>query len=288
MGTAHNPQTDGQTERTNRTMEDMLRCFLMTHHRPTDWETALATLQFCYNDTVHSSTGYSPFFLMYGAHPRTPIQLLRADKPTATASQETDDYMLEIHQAFIRARQAIQAAQDRQEKYYNRKHRQWQIHRGDLVMLSTSHLRPTGPAAELPAKLRPKYIGPFRVMDDVTKTAVRLNLPTTMNKVHPVFHVNLLKPYRFRPGGDVAVTDVIYHGEIHAFEPAEDTQPEPTQLSDSEYDAEEIIGLTHEKKGRKRRRAYLVRYKVAPLTSEWEWEENLHCTEKNPAVSRPL
>ena len=147
-------------------------------------------------------------------------------------------------------------------------------------MLSTSHLRPTGPAAELPAKLRPKYIGPFRVMDDVTKTAVRLNLPATMNKVHPVFHVNLLKPYRFRPGGDVAVTDVIYHGEVPAFEPAEDTQPAPTQLSDSEYDVEEIIGLTFEKKGRKRRRAYLVRYKVAPLTPEWEWEENLHCTAK--------
>ena len=70
LSTAYHPQTDGQTERTNRTFEDMLRCYATVYQE--DWVRPLPMLEFCYNDTVHSSPGYTPFFLTTGRHPHTP------------------------------------------------------------------------------------------------------------------------------------------------------------------------------------------------------------------------
>jgi hypothetical protein len=74
MSSAHHPQTDGQTERTHRTLEEMLRHFV--HDRQQDWESLLPAVQYAYNTAVHASTGYSPFFLNHHRHPRTPAVLL--------------------------------------------------------------------------------------------------------------------------------------------------------------------------------------------------------------------
>ncbi|KAJ9520936.1 hypothetical protein QJQ45_014130 [Haematococcus lacustris] len=61
MSTANHPQTDGQTERANRTLEDMLRNFVSPHHD--DWDTHLTAAEFAYNSSVHAATGFTPFHL---------------------------------------------------------------------------------------------------------------------------------------------------------------------------------------------------------------------------------
>jgi len=74
MSTSHHPQTDGQTERANCTIEDMLRAYVAPHQ--SDWDEHLIAAEFAYNNSVQGSTGFTPFYLNHGRHPHTPLSLL--------------------------------------------------------------------------------------------------------------------------------------------------------------------------------------------------------------------
>jgi len=67
LSTAFHPQTDRQTEHINQEVEQYLQLFI--NHQQTNWNNWLSCAQFSYNDKVHSSTGFSPFFVNYGQHP---------------------------------------------------------------------------------------------------------------------------------------------------------------------------------------------------------------------------
>ncbi|KAE8898097.1 hypothetical protein PF003_g17866 [Phytophthora fragariae] len=73
MSTADHPQTDGQTERVNRVLEDILRSVCAAE--PTQWSTLLPKVEFALNNAVHSSTGFTPFYVNGLRHPRTPLTL---------------------------------------------------------------------------------------------------------------------------------------------------------------------------------------------------------------------
>jgi transposase InsO family protein len=84
LSTAYHPQTDGQTERVNRVLEDMLRMYV--HRSQTDWDEKLTCAEFAVNNSDHESTGTTPFFLNYGHHPYLPVSLLPNHRvPGATA-----------------------------------------------------------------------------------------------------------------------------------------------------------------------------------------------------------
>src|SRR5262249_42398304 len=67
MSSAFHPQTDGQTERMNRTLEQILRMYVEYNQK--NWESLLPLAEFAINNHVSASTGYSPFYLNYGLHP---------------------------------------------------------------------------------------------------------------------------------------------------------------------------------------------------------------------------
>ena len=73
MSTANHPQTDGQTENANKTIEDMLRAYVSPYHD--DWDEHLVSCEFAYNDSEHASHRYTPFYLAHGHHPRVPLAL---------------------------------------------------------------------------------------------------------------------------------------------------------------------------------------------------------------------
>ena len=87
--TAYHPQTDGQTERTNQTLEAYLRSYI--NYKQDDWADFLPIAEFAYNNSVHSATTVSPFFANYGYHPRLTMAL-----DTEVPSPEAHDFAKSI------------------------------------------------------------------------------------------------------------------------------------------------------------------------------------------------
>ena len=190
MSTAWHPQSDGQTERVNRVLEDMLRHYVGSL-RHGDWDKCLTAAEFAINNSFHESSGSTPFRLNYGRDPRVPITISHASKFPAPAA-----FADRVAEGLADAKRCIQAAQQRQKRYYDMFRRDTSFQEGEDVLLSTKNLnlRRTGDKGSTP-KLLPKWIGPFKVTKVVGKGAYQLDLPSTL-KVHNVFHVSLLKNYR--------------------------------------------------------------------------------------------
>ena len=186
LSTSIHPQTDGQTERTNRILEEMLRHYVSAQHD--DWDQHLAMCEFGVNNAWQESTKHTPFYLNYGRHPLTPVshQLPRQAKNPAA-----QDWLREVHLALSRARQCLYAARDRQKALADRRRRDVNFREGDLVLLNTKNLRVTQGVR----KLTPRWVGPFPITALIGPVAARLALPHGW-RIHNVFHFSLLKPYQ--------------------------------------------------------------------------------------------
>ena len=99
FSTANHPQTDGQTERTNRTLEQYLR--LYAKHRPNQWTKYISFAEIAYNNAIHSSTGVSPFYLVYQLHMNIPFDLTIGDIHNKNAATESlmNDHRIVLQQA---------------------------------------------------------------------------------------------------------------------------------------------------------------------------------------------
>jgi hypothetical protein len=200
--TAFHPQSDGQTERVNRAVEQILRAH--TTEFSTSWDRTLSSVEFAINNSIHASLLQTPFFLNFGRHPHTPLMAeLHKDtlplltQPEAAALRKDKDKCLAAGQFTTAHQEALQfartqviKARDRYKSYAD-KHRidvSYQV--GDNVLLSTENLNKHSQSK----KLYPKYLGPFKVLKKVNDVAYKLDLPSHMT-IHPVFHVNLIKPY---------------------------------------------------------------------------------------------
>ena len=97
LSTADHPQKDGQTERVNQVLEDMLRAYVSK--RQSNWEDYLPILEFAYNSAQHVTTGFSPFMLMYGFQPRTPVTVGLANEKIHQVKDFLQDHMDMLRQA---------------------------------------------------------------------------------------------------------------------------------------------------------------------------------------------
>ncbi|KAJ9522138.1 hypothetical protein QJQ45_005140 [Haematococcus lacustris] len=198
ISTANHPQTDGQTERANRTIEDMLRNYVSPHH--TDWDNHLTAVEFAYNASIQASTGYSPFMLNSGQEPHTPLSLAvsSAAQPRVTpaTSESAPAFLQRMATNIAAATQHLIKAQERQVKYANAHRQDHTFSSGDMVYLCDSfftHIRPATQVAGAARKFTPRQHGPFKVLEVVTPVALRLQLPVEWKSVHPVVHVSHVK-----------------------------------------------------------------------------------------------
>jgi transposase InsO family protein len=247
LSTAFHPQTDGQTERVNRVVEDCLRHYV--NARQDNWVQFVPLVEFAINSAWHESVQNTPFFLNGGRNPRPPAYL----GPEPKRSPVALDWASRAKEAWAQARLCLAAAQDRQKAYADRSRVDVRYAVGDQVWLSTKHLklRTTGVR-----KLLPRFVGPFPILAEVGPVAYKLQLPPGW-RVHPVFHVSLLKACK--PGTRLGV------------------QPPPEVVDgEVEYEVEAILtARTSHHRGRTLTH-YLVKWVgYSDEWNTWEPERNL-------------
>jgi len=260
--TAHHPQTDGQTERANRTVSEMLRHYVA--QCPYKWHETLSLIEFAYNKSHHPSIDTSPFLLNYGIEPRAPHELFldHLQRHDHRDVHPRLQQFVNAMQSRLRAAQdAIQLAQLKQQRYHDQHHRYQRFRTNDLVLLDTRYLS-SSHFPNLPKRLRPKFIGPFRVAEEISANAYRLELPTHYH-FHPVVNVSLLKPYL--GDNDVDPDNLLrYPRSSRAL--ANDAPPA------SEYQVERLI----QRRSRDGNTEYLVKWLGYPVRyATWEPESNL-------------
>ena len=191
MSTAFHPHTDGETERVNHVLEDMLRMYV--NEKQTNWTEFLSLAEFAYNCSWHSSIQMTPFEAIYGQNCYTPVNFADPQNRVEVSKQ-----MLERMDEEVKLIQkSIQRAQDMQKHYYDKKcsFREFQI--GEMVFLKVIPKR-SNLILGKDRRLSPRFAGPFKILKRVGTLAYQLELPENI-KVHPVFHVCLLKSYVANP-----------------------------------------------------------------------------------------
>jgi len=185
MSTAYHPQIDGQTERTNQVLDAHLRTFVTNDQN--DWYQLLPLEEHAYNNSATNMHTMTPFFANYGFHPQTKWMKEReAHNQGATMYAH---WIQDIHQ---QAKQTLENTRESMKKYYDPKAKeQPSIEVGDLVMLHAKTICTKRPSK----KLSPKLYGPFKVLEKKGSRAYKVEIWPRW-KIHPVFHVSLLEPYR--------------------------------------------------------------------------------------------
>jgi len=188
---AYHPQTDGQTERVNQILEHYLRTYCMWDQDA--WVDLLPFAEFYYNNTVHTANKETPFFAAYHQQPENNFKnpgdhATESNNPEAVKRVEDLDAMREA------MRENMKAGQTRMAKYYNQKvaNKKPQFKVGDWVMVNAKNIKTKRPSKKLDYKLR----GKFEIEKLCGTNAYRLKLLPLSGKIHPVFHVSLLEPYR--------------------------------------------------------------------------------------------
>jgi hypothetical protein len=180
----YHPEGDGQTERTNQTLEQYLRIYC--NYQQDNWSTFLPLAEFAYNNAPSATTGISPFFANKGYHPSISVHPER-DLTSARAREFAVD-LDELHQEL---RRTIADAQKRYQVPADAKRTPApEFKLGNKVYVKAEHFRTTRPSK----KLSDKNAGPFELIAQPGTHSFTLRLPDTMRAVHPVFHVSQLEP----------------------------------------------------------------------------------------------
>ncbi|KAJ9560610.1 LOW QUALITY PROTEIN: hypothetical protein OSB04_005770, partial [Centaurea solstitialis] len=208
FSTAFHPQTDGQSERTIRTLEDMLRACVLVFGG--SWESHLPFVEFSYNNSFHASIGMPPYEMLYGRRCRTPIcwgEVGQRELGSTEIVQRTTESIQLI-------RERLKAAQSRQKSYADKRRSDLEFCVGDKVLLKVSpwkgviRFRKRG-------KLGPRFIGPFVIVARVGKVAYRLELPPELSQIHDTFHLRkcLADESPFVPLEDIEVDERLNYAE---------------------------------------------------------------------------
>ena len=186
LSTGFHPQTDGQTERFNATMEEYLRLYV--NHHQDDWVDWLPLCEFAANNAASETTQVSPFFATFGRDPRMNFDLDQPiENPEQARAHEAAANLRKIHD-LVRAE--MTAAQFRYSEAYDKARRPApKFEPGDQVWLDARHIKTTRPAR----KLDWKKLGPFPVKRAIGSHAYELEFPADI-KVHPVQPISLLSP----------------------------------------------------------------------------------------------
>jgi hypothetical protein len=187
FSTTYHPKLDGQTERVNQVIKDMLSMYVMD--KPSKWEDYLHLVEFAYNNGYQASLKMSPFEALYGRKCSTSVSW---DNPTNKLV--VGPYFLrEMEEQMIKIKQNLKAAQDRNKNYVDkgRTHREFKV--GDHVLLKVKANK-SPLKLGIFSKLAACYCGSFEILERICPIAYMIALHAPMS-VHNVFHVSLVNKY---------------------------------------------------------------------------------------------
>jgi len=245
LSTAFHPQTDGETQRQNQTMQQYLRAFC--NYEQVNWVELLQLAEFTYNNEIHASTRMTPFSGNYHYHPV--MQFKAPKQPSSLKSEiQADTFAAGLEETHQTLRKNLQEVQARQTKYAGGKVVVFEV--ADKVWPSTWHFWTTRPSK----KLDYNRTGRYTESQIINQSAYELELPYTIRK-HNVFHISLLNHYTPPPAGQPP------------------SEPQPTIVDDfDEWEVDRII----DSKWRDRKLHYLIQWAgYSYVRTSWEPAENL-------------
>ncbi len=184
--TSYHPQTDGLVERFNRTLCDMLACYV--NEEPEKWDQFLPFVTLAYNSAQQASVKQSPFYLFFGREAILPNEVTNTTRYRYTEN-DGKIYAQRWQQAFDFAKTHLQEAQSKQKSYYDEKSKINKYEIDDLVLLRLP---------ESTGKFNNKWEGPFRVnkvLSDLTYEIIRLNITSNRQLNKQTVHSNRIKRY---------------------------------------------------------------------------------------------
>jgi len=253
--TAH-PQTDGQSERTNRTVITMLRSYV--NEKNNNWVQYIPIVEIYINNSKQSSSEFTPFYCNYGFNPCFDGLF---DKAKRTNNPSVEGYVKNIHDATELVKVNLRKAQERMKTQADLRRRDHNLKVNDLVYLTASYIKPQSGIS----KLNPLAHGPFKITKKLNDVTFQLDLPKHW-KLNSVFHLSLLKPAYLNDSKQFPLRK-------SKEPPKPEIQPDRTP----EFEIERIV----DKRKRYNKIQYRVRWKGYGIADDtWEYADGL-CNAQN-------
>ena len=201
LSSAYHPQTDGQSERTIQSLEDLLRACVLEHKG--SWDGFLPLIEFTYNNSFHASIGMAPFEALYGRRCRTPLCWFETGENLILGPEVVQ----QTTEMVKMAQEKMRTAQSRQKSYSDKRRRPLEFQEGDHVFLKVTPVTGVGRALKS-KKLTPRFIGPYQISRRIGPVAYRIALPPFLSNLHDVFHVSQLRKYVHDPSHVIESDDI--------------------------------------------------------------------------------
>ena len=194
VATGYHPQSLGQVERLNHTLAVLLSMYVNEQHD--NWDEMLSAITFAYNTSRQETTGYTPFFLLFGREPRLPIDVVFGSSPVGDVIISSSDYANDLISRLSNARSLLKVRmgimQSKQAHYYNNRRRESEFKEGDIVLVYKP-IRKVGRAD----KLIHHFVGPYKVIRKITPLNYEIQL-LSRRKKSEIVHVCRMKLFHFR------------------------------------------------------------------------------------------
>ncbi len=198
--TAH-PQTDGQTEVVNRTLGSILRALVKKNKK--SWEESISIAEFAYNRTTHSTTQHSPFYIVYGFNPLTPMDL-SVIPLNVVMEQDGETRAQKIQALHEEVRNRIEKQNAQTAKAVNKHRKEVILQPGDFVWV---HFRKERFAKHRKNKLDDRGDGPFKVLQRLNNNSYVVELPDNFGGTSATFNIKDLKLYDYHESLDTEPSD---------------------------------------------------------------------------------
>lgn len=219
--TAFHPQTDGLTEVFNKIIQGSLRSMILnivdgvTQRFPSNWDDYIPILEFSLNNHQAHTIGTTPFKLN-GQDPvwhELSVHTVKDVDITASQFAVNQKHALDI------AKKHLQLAQTKMKHYADKHRKDITFQLGEMVLVKTDNI--TLSIESSYRKFKPRYIGPFKIIQVINPNAYRLEMPSTHNSIHDVFNITNLRKYHtsdLNPSLPGPLPDIIDDNEEYEIE----------------------------------------------------------------------